>query len=84
MIYQPMGFQQAKAEGAEHARESGTETIVAILENGQFMWITKGQYLSDDAIHPSQQAWYSACGKTKNEALLAAAVAWLHNREDER
>jgi len=84
MIYQPMDFPQAKAEADEHARERHTETIVVILEDEQFMWLTKGQFLTDDAIHPFQEAWYSACGKTKNEALLAAAVAWLHNREDER
>ena len=80
MIYRPMGFQQAAAEAAEHARESGTETIVAILEDGQFMWVTKGQYLSDDAIHPFQEAWYSACGKAENEALLATAITWMHQR----
>jgi len=78
MIYSPMNFPQAKAEATEHARESGTETIVVILEDSRFMWITKGQYLSDDAIHPFQEAWYSACGKAENEALLASAVAWLH------
>jgi len=84
MIYQPMDFQQAKAEATEHARESGSETIVVVLEDSQFMWVTKDQYLSDDAIHPFQEAWFSACGEAENEALLAAAVEWLHNREDER
>ena len=84
MIYQPMDFPQAKAEADEHARERHTETMVVILEDEQFMWLTKGQFLTDDAIHPFQEAWYSACGKAENEALLATAITWLHNREDEQ
>jgi len=80
MIYQPMDFPQAKAEAAEYARERHTETMVVILEDEQFMWVTTRHYITDDAIHPFQEAWYSACGKAENEALLATAITWMHQR----